>query len=148
MMFIIADKDYNKAVEYLIDNTNKNYCFKQLLELSQLLASCGYTNQMKPIKQGKDLQQWIKQNKAWTYNYYKKLHEWVKHNINLSPTTRKKFNQIETDIACTEDKEIVNAIFRYKQGYPCLYETNSLLGIDKASTEYKKYIETYKFKKS
>ena len=145
MMFIIADEQPTKAVNFLIENTNKNYCFKQLLELSQLLASCGYTKQMKPIKQGKDLQQWIKQNKAWTYNYYKELNKWVQDNINLKQETRVKFNTIEHDIQTDNISDIKDVVFRYKQGYVCRYKTNSLLPINIGIVEYKKYITEFKF---
>lgn len=145
MMFIIADKQPTKAVNFLIENTNKNYCFKQLLELSQLLASCGYTKQMKPIRQGADIQGWIKQNKAWTYNYYKELNKWVQNNINLKQETRVKFNTIEHDIQTYSNTDIKDVVFRYKQGYVCKYKTNSLLPINIGVREYKKYITEFKF---
>ena len=145
MIFIIADKQPTKAVNFLIENTNKNYCFKQLLELSQLLASCGYTKQMKPIRQGVDIQAWIKQNKAWTYNYYKELNKWVQDNINLKQETRVKFNTIEHDIKTDNISDIKDVVFRYKQGYTCQYKTNSLLPINIGTVEYKKYITEFKF---
>ena len=66
MMLIIADKSPQKNFEYLVENTNKNYIFKSLLELAQLVCSCGYSEVYKPIKQGKEIQEWIKNNKLWT----------------------------------------------------------------------------------
>ena len=58
-MLIITDKNPYKAAGWLLDNTNKNFCFKQLLELSQLVSSTGISNVYKPVKQGKELQAWI-----------------------------------------------------------------------------------------
>ena len=43
--------------------------FKQLLELTQLLASCGITNQVKPVKQGKQICEWIKRNENIYFVY-------------------------------------------------------------------------------
>ena len=50
MMLIIADKSSQKNFEFLVENTNKNYVFKSLLELAQLVCSCGYSEVYKPIK--------------------------------------------------------------------------------------------------
>ena len=47
--------------------------FKQLIELSQLICSCGISNIYKPVKQGKELQEWILKNKYWVYMYYSRL---------------------------------------------------------------------------
>ena len=38
MLIICSDKS-DKAVDWLVGNTNKNFCFKQLLELGQLVSS-------------------------------------------------------------------------------------------------------------
>ena len=35
MMLIITDKNPYKSADWLINNTNKNFCFKQVLELNK-----------------------------------------------------------------------------------------------------------------
>ena len=150
MMLIVVDKKPNKAVDYLIKHTNKNFCFKQLLELGQLICSCGISDVYKKINQGKLLQEWIKKNKLWIYRFMTCLWIEVVKNINIKPKTmldlykirQSLFDSIEHKKRITYPK---TAIFRYKKGYECEYESNSELPIDVAVEEYKKYLE-WKFK--
>ena len=88
MMLIICDKDPYKAVKYLIANTNKNFVFKQLLELGQLICSCGFSDVYKKINQGKKLQEWIKYNPMWVLRYFTQLYIWCLLNINLKEKTK------------------------------------------------------------
>ena len=76
-MLIITDKKPEKAVNYLVNKTNKNFCFKQLLELAQLICSANISNVYKQVPQGKQLQEWIKENKLWTYRFYTTLLFWA-----------------------------------------------------------------------
>ena len=55
MMFIICDKSPDKAVDWLVENTNKQFVWKQLLELCQLICSAGFSNEFRKLKQGKEL---------------------------------------------------------------------------------------------
>ena len=65
MFLLILDKNPDKSAELVPDRLK----FKQMLELGQLICSAGISNVFKPIKQGKELQVWIKNNKNWIYWY-------------------------------------------------------------------------------
>ena len=155
MMFLVCEKSPENNIKYLIDYTNKNYIFKNLLELCQLLAGCGITDKMKPIRQGQKIISWIKQNPCWVFSYFQGLYMWCCEHINMKLETRAKFYDIQEDLLNYAfnyklkygDKPITTAIFRYKQGYECEYETNSELPIDICCQQYRKYIMEYKFKK-
>lgn len=154
MMLIIADKSPDKAVDYLVEHTNKNFVFKSLLELAQLICSCGISNVYKPVKQGKELQRWIREHIFWTYSYFSHLFIWCSENIKLKEKSKQKLLKIAKDLKSIllENRMlftiwITTTIFRYKQGYKCEYESNSELPIDVAVNEYRKYLD-WKFKKS
>ena len=163
MMLIIADKLPYKAVDYLIEHTNKNFVFKQLLELGQLVSSCGISEVYKKINQGKKIQKWCFRNVCWTYEYFDYLYHFCCLNINMKKETQEKLFQINRDLRFEGEKITPyhdfkvgkhtwnflipqTAIFRYKQGYESKYETNSELPINIAIEEYKKYLD-WKFKK-
>lgn len=145
MMLIICDKSPDKAVDWLVENTNKNFCFKQLLELGQLVCSCEISNVYKKINQGKSIQEWIKRNKLWTLRFYNHLFFfWCLCYIHAKPKTFCDLDKIRNDLwDNTEHRKRINypksAIFRYKQGYESEYTTNSELPIDIACELYKKY---------
>lgn len=172
MMLIIADKSPDKAVEWLIQNTDKNFCWKQLLELGQLVCSAGISDVYKPIKQGKELQEFCKEHIEWIYYYYENLYVWCKNNVKLQARTQTRLSEIRADIflKCDVYKkkhkvinsghrvgfeielapiryDLIIAIWRYSKEYESEYPTNSELPIDVAVAEYKKYID-WKFKKS
>ena len=44
MMLIICSDKPDKAAVWLMENTNKQFVWKQTLELTQLLATCGITD--------------------------------------------------------------------------------------------------------
>lgn len=153
MMLIIADKSPDKAVDWLVENTNKNFCFKQLLELGQLICSAGISDVYKPIKQGKELQEWIKDNRLWVYRFISYL--WIKvvANVNLKPKTTLDLYKIRNDLfdSIKKKKRITYpkvAIWRYSKEYESEYATNSELPIEVVCELYKKYIIEFKFKKS
>ena len=59
MMLIITSPNPKEAVDWLVENTDKRFCCKQLLELCQLLASAGITDKMDALDNGKEIQKWI-----------------------------------------------------------------------------------------
>lgn len=125
--------------------------FKQLIELSQLICSCGISNVYKPVKQGKELQEWILKNKYWVYMYYSRLFFWVLKNTNIKPMTVYNLTSIKNDLmrsAKFDNPIITTAIFRYSKGYECMtkYKTNTELPIRECIKEYKKYVEWKKLK--
>jgi len=149
MMFIIADKSPDKAVEWLIQNTDKNFCWKQLLELGQLVCSAGISDVYKPIKQGKELQEWIKDNRLWVYRFISYL--WIKvvANVNLKPKTTLDLYKIRNDLfdSIKKKKRITypkTAIWRYSKDYESEYPTNSELPIEVVCELYKKYLFEFK----
>lgn len=150
MMYIITSKNPREAVDYLIKNTNKNFCFKQLIELSQLISSSGISNQMKRIPQGKELQEWIKDNPYYTHNFYLSLCAYCIENIKMKLETIVKLVNINSDLLNYTIKKhatdkLTHAYFRYNKNYKSEYKTKSLLPVEIACKEYKKYIETFKF---
>ena len=153
MMLIITEKKPKDNLDWLVENTNKNYIFKQLLELAQLICSCGYSEVYKPVKQGKDIQEWIKKNKLWTYRFYTCLWFWVAGHIKMKPKTlcdlyfirNHLFDNIKKKKRITYPK---TAIWRYSEEYESEYPTNSELPIEVVTELYKKYITEFKFKKS
>ena len=94
MFLLILDKNPYKAAELIPDRLK----FKQLLELTQLLASCGITNQVKPVKQGKQICEWINKNENiyFVYIFYSELLTWCESHIKMLPNTFIKF-------LCTRD---------------------------------------------
>lgn len=152
MMLIIAEKSPYKAAAWLQDNTSNNFCFKQMLELAQLICSTGISNVYKPVKQGKKIQAWILKHKLWTYRFYTALFFWCMGSVKCKPKTLKDLSDIRYDLAdsldhykrCNTPK---TAIFRYKEGYASEYPSNSELPFDICTEEYKKYMTEYKFRK-
>lgn len=147
MFLLILDKNPYKAAELIPDRLK----FKQLLELTQLLASCGITNQVKPIKQGKQICEWIKRNENiyFVYIFYSELLTWCESHIKMLPNTFIKFLCTrdflwkEADKCRTPNEPIKTAIFRYVKEYAEFteYESNSELPIEIAIEEYRKYVE-------
>ena len=144
MFLLILDKNPYKAAELIPDRLK----FKQLLELCQLICSAGISEVFKPIKQGKELQEWVKNNRVWTYWFAMFLYDYCLHNLNLKIETIMKIKKIIRDlhnsIYITKETEYPKtAIFRYVKEYAEFteYQTNSELPIYIAVNEYKKYIE-------
>lgn len=143
MMLIICDKEPRMAAEYLIQHTSKNFIFKSLLELAQLISSTDISNVYKPVKQGKFLKSWIKRYTSWTFRFYGRLLVWCMENIKLQPKTTGDLWRVLEDLSQVLDRNFIpkTAIFRYKKGYESEYESNSELDIEICCQEYKKYLE-------
>lgn len=152
MMLLICEKSYKENAKYLIKNTNKNYIFKNLLELTQLLATCGITDQMKPLRQGKQICEWIKRNENiyFVNGYYGALLSWCEDNIKMLPTTWLKLLKTrdylwqEAKKCRTPNEPIKTAIWRYSKEYRSDYPTNSELPIEVVCELYKTYLCEFK----
>ena len=157
LMLIIANENPTKAAEWLIQNTNKKFVWKQLLELSQCLGECGITKEMHLLNknQAKEIQQWVREYPCWVYSYYNYLYKWCSDNINFSAGTVVKLDMINSSLLYYASKCRVlygertpsKAVWRYAKEYQSQYPTNSLLPIETCCTLYKEYIMTFKFKK-
>lgn len=139
MMLIVLDKNPIKSAE-LIPNKIK---FKQLLELCQLICSAGICDVYKPVKQGKKLQNWVKEHQGWAYNYGLHLFTWCRSHINMSDKTIADTLKILCSLdgwlfSCTSTD---TAIFRYSSGYKSNISTDTELDIDKCVKEYRKYVQ-------
>ena len=138
MMFIICDTNPQKAVDYLINNSSQRFYTKQLLELYQLICSCGYSSIFNKIPQGKEIQAWIKQNLKWTMCYLYYLLNKCKNYYKL--LIQEKFHKINEDIL--NYPKITTIIFRYKKDYTnTKYFTNTELDIKSGINEYRKYLK-------
>jgi hypothetical protein len=141
-MLIVLSKWPREAAERVPDKIK----FKQLLELGQLVCSTGISSVFKPIRQGKEVQEWIKRNPRWTFLYFENLYCSIKRQIKMSDETNKKFTKILFDLRevynDSNTAKIETAIFRYSSQYKGTeYSSNSELPVDKAIKEYKKYLE-------
>ena len=139
MMLIVLDKNPIIAAQLVPDRIK----FKQLLELCQMICSCGYSDIYKLVKQGKNIQEWIKKNNTWVKSYAKTLLDWCKENINLKFKT---YNDLKNIISSMPVSlwvlPIRTSIFRYVKEYDdTSYPSDSELPIDIAVAEYKKYVE-------
>lgn len=138
MMLIVLDKNPVYAAELVPDKLK----FKQMLELCQLICSCGYCDIYKKIPQGKELQAWIKKNPGWVKTYACHLFLWCLENIEMK---QKTMGDIFSIIASINDicrtTEIETAIFRYVREYKCNYQSNEELPIDIVIKEYEKYLK-------
>lgn len=169
MMLIITSPDSKECVDWLVENTNKNFCFKQLLELGQLICSASISDVYKPIKQGKELQEFCKEHIEWIYYYYENLYVWCKNNVKLQVRTKTRLSEIRADIflKCDVYKkkhkvinsghrvgfeielapiryDLTTAIWRYSKEYESEYPTNSELDIDLVCELYKTYLREFK----
>lgn len=145
MMLIVLSKWPRKAAERVPDKIK----FKQLLELGQLVCSTEISSVFKPIRQGKEIQEWIKRNPRWTFLYFENLYCWAQQWINMSHETNSKFAKILYDLRkvgssdkCGYGSRVNTAVFRYSSQYKnTSYSNNSELPIREAVKEYEKYLE-------
>lgn len=135
MMLLIYDVNPQISAQRVPDGLK----FKQLLELAQLISSI--TNSVyKPIKQGKEIQEWIKNNSEYTKIYYTTLFQWCKENIKMKDKTISDLQTIYNSIGDTVYITPKNAIFRYSKDYTeSKYLSKTLLPINEAIIEYNKY---------
>ena len=149
MMFLILDKNPILCVQYLLEHTNEKYVSKQVLELMQLICSAGYSKVYKALKQGKEIQKWIRQDHInqmyiWFYLDY----VFYLDILRIKPQTKKKYLQIYQDFSSSVMNDLADpyiikdAVFRYREEYTnSEYQSNSLLSIDIAVKEYRKYLD-------
>ena len=143
MFLLILDKDPIKSAQLVPDKLK----FKQLIELCQLICSAGISDIYKSIKQGKELQYWVRNNQNYVKRYGASLFLWCKENIKMKLETEEKIFNILLDLDLTDDKKISEfAIFRYSKDYDCPLKTNTVLPIDLCANLYKDYIEWKKLK--
>lgn len=139
MMLLIQDKNPVEAAKLVPDRLK----FKQLLELCQLICSCGYSNLYKTVNQGKELQNWIKLNPSWTKIFAKELFIWCNERVNLQSKTARTFKRIIDKIEDRNMSPIKTIIFRYKKEYKPLtrYSSGTEIPVIEGIKEYKKYAE-------
>jgi len=139
MQLYILDRDPVVSAQMIPDK----YKFKMLIELGQLICSACLSNVYKPIAQGKELQQWVKENNSWVYRYFAELFTWANFKINMTNLTRQKLIQMMNDlyVMCEARKpEPIYAYFRYAQAYQCAIPSKTLLPIDECIECYKEYL--------
>lgn len=139
MMLIILSKNPVYAAELVPDKLK----FKQMLELCQLICSCGYCDVYKKVRQGKKLQDWIKRNAGWVKTYACHLYLWCLSNIDLKIKTMNDILKIiaSIDEDCSQE-DIKTAVFRYVKEYKdTFFDSNSELLIDVAIDQYEKYMK-------
>ena len=148
MMFIITDRNPDKAVQFLVENTSKTFYFKQLIELAQLICSAGFSHVYKRVNRGKEIQDWIRHNKWFTSQYFRRLWFYCMATTNIKHETSYKISKILYALEDTIDncRKPTTCVFRYKKGYDTDVPSNTELPIGKGVEEYRKYILEYKFK--
>lgn len=137
MMFLILDENPVKSALLVPDKLK----FKQLLELAQMISTIT-GSVYKPVRQGKEIQEWIKKYPDYTKFYYKTLYAWCFENVNMQEKTIKDLMTIYLSLSYKEiDIFPTTAIFRYNKKYNhTRFENNSELPIKMAIYEYKKYL--------
>ena len=137
MMFLILDENPVKSALLVPDKLK----FKQLLELAQMISTIT-DSVYKPVRQGKEIQEWIKKYPDYTKFYYKTLYAWCIENIKMQEKTIKDLMTIYLSLSYKEiDIFPTTAIFRYNKKYNhTRFENNSELPINTAIYEYKKYL--------
>lgn len=144
MQLYILDKNPIISAQMIPDK----YKFKMLIELGQLICSAGLSNVYKPIKQGKELQDWVKEHKIWAYKYHLELLRWSIKHINMEIQTKIRLACIRWDLfdSCYNKDELkpISAYFRYAKEYKCNIPSKTLLPIEQCIAEYKKYLTEFK----
>lgn len=144
MLLVLHKNPYEAAI-----SVPKTYKHKQLLELMQMI-SCVVNFGYKQLPTGEKIKEWITKNIDWTYVYAETLFQ--DKDLNLKEETKIKYKSLLALLLLKGNGDFIvpnalTAIFRYKQGYKCEYESNSELLINIAVEEYKKYLK-WKFKES
>ena len=138
-MLIVLDSNPVNAANKVPDKLK----FKQLLELAQMICSCGYCNIYKAISQGKKIQEWIKKNPAWVKTYGAVLYYWCLEYIKMKEKTMADLFAILISIPESADLncKIETAIFRYNKNYKSIFPSDAEIMVGNAIEEYKKYLE-------
>lgn len=142
MQLYILDKDPVVSAQMIPDK----YKFKMLIELGQLICSAGLSNVYKPIPQGKELQQWVKDNTLWTYKYFYELFSWSIDNIKMKEDTNTKLMILKWDLWGNRflRQDLItpsHAYFRYASAYQCVIPSKTLLPIEVCIEAYKEYLK-------
>lgn len=138
-MLIVLDANPIKAAEKMPESI----CYKQLLELMQMLSfvvNFGYDK----IPQGKEIKEWISNNKIWVYEYTEALFSFFCTTVkNPKKQTLIKYKCLLDLLKCECEnekyKKPTTAILRYKDGYECKYPTNTELPIEECINIYQDY---------
>lgn len=144
----ITNRNPVEAANYIIKNTDKLFCFKQLIELGQLICSCEVpsktyhdkkhnlvfeyenkkkkyiSNAYKPINQGKAIQQWIITHDFWVYAYFMELLKYCKSNFNFKPESLKRLEKISLDM---EKQVTESSIFTLEQLYRIEFHLGNII---------------------
>jgi len=112
-----------------------------LIELGQLVSTLTNNGIYKPVKQGKELVQWINDNANYVDKYYITLLDWSKQNIKMKPKTIDDLYNIWYSLELNYKEELTHAYFRYSKEYVCEIPTKTLLPINTCIQEYLKYRE-------
>lgn len=137
MMYLILDRNPVQAALLVSDRLK----FKQLLELAQMISTI--TNSVyKPISQGKEIMQWIKQYPDYTKFYFRTLYKWCEKHIKMKDKTKEDLQVIYNSLEYSKKANIYpeTAIFRFSKYYDTDISNNSELPIDIAIKEYRKYL--------
>ena len=142
MMLIILNQNPQRAAK-LVPVKIK---FKQLLELGQLICSADISSIFKPVKQGKELQNWVKKNPSWVLFYFETLYNEVSSFVKMKAETVSKLTKILEDLrvyAKNYNTEIGTVVFRYSKLYKeyTKFKNNSELSVPVAIKEYKEYVQ-------
>lgn len=158
MNIFILDKDPVIAAQMLPAKIGKsNYAGKMLVELNQLLSStlilagCESDRLYKYRPQGRELHEFILDNKYWICNYSftleqecRKNYDWfyndtIKNSMRIRSTFCNHFNI--TNFGITYFPDPIYGYFRYKETYKCDIPSKTLLPIDECVQEYRKYLD-------
>lgn len=136
-MFLILDWNPVKSASLVPDKLK----FKQLLELAQMISTIT-GSVYKPVRQGKEIQKWIKRYPDYTKFYYRTLFAWCIKNIKMKEKTLKDLMTIYLSLKNNNFIDYPDtAIFRYNKNYEgTSWQNNSELSINTAIYEYKKYL--------
>ena len=145
-MLIILDRHPLIAVRKLYELTPIKFCFKQLIELAQLICSAGYSNVYKKVPQGKEIQEWIKKNPTWTRIFMNYLQSVCNSRLKIKDETNIDLSNICGQLSTSYLLQSPDtAIWRYKKGYASIYPTNSELPIENTIKLYLDYVTKFKF---
>ena len=151
MNLFILDKDPIVSAQKFYDKMGSKYAFKMLIELGQLICSAEISDVYKTIPQGKELQEWVKENPHYIKYYFSKLFNLCREsNLSLKEQTVKNIASIIGDLCdysyyfeCSDlgFEYIYDAYFRYSKEYKCDIPSKTLLSIDDCIRETELYLD-------
>lgn len=145
-LYILSEFPVESA-NILIDNMKPAYCHTMLKELCQMISSVLGGKEVnsildKKIPQGKEFQDFIRENPQWINRYGLRLLEHCKETVKLKEETKFKYSYILGELSKlgyslrTPDQ----APFRYSKEYVCDVPTKSVLPIQETIKQYEKYL--------